>query len=120
MTETGLKNLIDELALKDVKDVEVLKILDIPSYLKIFNLNFPSSKKAILDKLCEEKIIQKSKNSSYHITNLGAILFAEDLNVFENLSRKAIRIGCKCLDSPGFQYQRRRTYDRNIQRSNRN
>lgn len=81
-----------ELALKDVKDVEVLKILDIPSYLKIFNLNFPSSKKAILDKLCEEKIIQKSKNSSYHITNLGAILFAEDLNVFENLSRKAIRI----------------------------
>ncbi|HLP46444.1 MAG TPA: hypothetical protein VK469_10875 [Candidatus Kapabacteria bacterium] len=46
MTETGLKNLIDELPMKDVKNVDVLKILDIPSYLKIFNLNFPSSKKA--------------------------------------------------------------------------
>lgn len=81
-----------DLAMNNVKDDEVLKLLDYPSYFRLLNLNLPSNKKAILDKLSEEKLIRKSKNSKYHITNLGAILFAVNLNAFENLSRKAVRV----------------------------
>lgn len=51
----------------------------------------PSNKNAILRKLEEEKLIFKRINK-YHITNLGAILFANNLNDFDNLKRKAPRV----------------------------
>ncbi len=81
-----------EPGLKDVTEDEVLKILDYPAYFRIMSLNLPSNKKAILEKLSQEKLIRKARNSHYHITNLGAILFAVSLNDFESLSRKAVRV----------------------------
>ena len=42
--------------------------------------------------LNEDGIIQKQDNGLYSITNLGAILFAKDLNEFARLGRKAMRV----------------------------
>lgn len=81
-----------ELAMKNVDDDEVLKQLDYPSYFRLMNINLPSNKQGILGKLQEEKLIQKTRNSHYHITNLGAILFAHNINQFEHLSRKSMRV----------------------------
>jgi predicted HTH transcriptional regulator len=81
-----------ELAAKNVSDDETLKILDFPSYFKLTNQNIPTSKQAILDKLQQEKLITEAAGGVYHITNLGAILFAVDLNRFDRLARKAIRV----------------------------
>ncbi|CAI8329776.1 MAG: Uncharacterised protein [Polaribacter sp. SA4-10] len=41
--------------------------------------------------MIQEKIIIK-QNNKYDITNLGAILFAKNLNAFDNLDRKAVRV----------------------------
>lgn len=70
---------------------EVLSLIDYPSYFDMMHLPLPSNKNRIIEKLSQEKLIH-SYNSKYSITNLGAILFAKDLEQFESLNRKAIRV----------------------------
>jgi len=70
---------------------EVLSLLDFSKIFELLHVPFPDSKAAIIDKLAEEKLIVK-RQSCYDITNLGAILFATNLNAFEMLSRKAVRV----------------------------
>ena len=55
-----------------------------------FRMLLPS-KNSILEKLAQEKIIIEKRNG-YYITNIGALLFANDLNDFETLKRKAVRV----------------------------
>ena len=63
-------------------DDEVLTLLDYPSYFTLIGANLPSSKDSIFERFCEEKFITKT-NAHYHVTNLGAILFARNLQEFE-------------------------------------
>jgi len=51
----------------------------------------PENKNAILDKLSQNKLV-KCVNKKYHITNLGAILFAKNIDKFDRISRKSIRV----------------------------
>lgn len=46
----------------------------------------------ILNYLQEEEFIKKNENGKWDITNLGAILFAKNLNDFKNIKRKSIRV----------------------------
>lgn len=92
MTEENLVGPVDELAVKNANEDDVLKLLDYPAYFRLTDQNLPPNKQAILDKLEQEKFIQKAGGGGYHITNLGAILFAADLNAFDSLSRKTVRV----------------------------
>ena len=78
-------------ALSGISADEVLMFIDYPSAFRLLKIPLPENKAGILDKLAEEKIIQK-RAASYDVTNLGAILFASDLKYFNTLSRKAVRI----------------------------
>ncbi len=108
MTEENLKRLIDELrvlpsetecmqfetdfAIKDVDEIEAINKLDYPAYFKLTRQPLPENRTGILERLEQERFIQKASLGRYHITNLGAILFAYDLNSFDTLSRKVIRV----------------------------
>ena len=81
-----------EIALDNLSDDDVLNLLDYPSYFEMSKLNLPPNKSAILSKFEEEGLIARKLTSVYQVTNLGAVLFAKDLNKFESLSRKAIRV----------------------------
>ena len=70
---------------------EVLNMINYPAVFKMLNLTLPESRDSIVNKLVEEKLIQK-KQTQYFITNLGAILFAYDLRQFDFLHRKAPRV----------------------------
>ena len=87
------KNLVfeKEYALRNISADKVLELIDYPSVFKLLNIPLASNKSHILEKLEEEKLIFNRLNK-YHITNLGALLFAYDLNNFEGLSRKAPRV----------------------------
>lgn len=78
-------------ALGGVSADEVLTLIDYPSFFRLMEIPLPENKSAILEKLAEERIIIK-RQSCYDITNLGGILFATNLNNFDNLSRKAVRV----------------------------
>jgi predicted HTH transcriptional regulator len=70
---------------------DVLKKIDFISYFDLTGRPLPNGNEAILDVLCSEKLIRKN-DGNFDITNLGAILFAKNIEEFENLSRKAVRV----------------------------
>jgi len=69
-------------ALDKIAFTQVFKMLGFP---------LPESREAVLDKLVEEKLLHL-RLKKYAITNLGAILFANDLTDFPEISRKAPRV----------------------------
>lgn len=78
-------------AISNIKVDEVLRLIDYTSYFDLRNIPLPDNREAIIEKLHQEKLITK-RGQRFNITNLGAILFAKQLNKFESLERKAIRV----------------------------
>lgn len=80
-----------ELAKQNVTASEIVGLLDTQSVFDfLLKIPYPSTQNRVIEKLIEEKLVQKS-NGHYHITNLGALLFAKDLKKFD-LERKAPRV----------------------------
>lgn len=70
----------------------VLELLDFKSFFKLRNQPIPSATEEIMDWMEKEKMLKRIENAGYYITNFGAISAAEDLNEFDDLSRKTIRL----------------------------
>lgn len=85
-------NFGDGIAKKDVSSDDVLASIDYPNYFSMLKEPLPDNRAAILQRLISDKIIVSAVGDRYDITNVGAILFAKDLNDFERLSRKALRV----------------------------
>lgn len=85
-------NFEDGIAKKDVSSDDVLSLIDYPNYFGILKEPLPDNRAAILQRLISDKIIVSAVGEQYDITNIGAILFAKNLNDFERLSRKALRV----------------------------
>jgi ATP-dependent DNA helicase RecG len=80
-----------KICLKNVTADDVLKLIDYPGFFDLSDQPLPANKSAILEKLEQEKITSR-KDKKYNITNLGALLFAKDINDFPVLSRKSVRV----------------------------
>ncbi|MDU8357839.1 ATP-binding protein [Pseudomonas syringae group sp. J309-1] len=70
---------------------EVLRLLDYPKYFELIDHPLPSNKDGILSRLLSDGLIV-SGLQGWSVTNLGAILFAKNLNDFGSLSRKGLRV----------------------------
>lgn len=71
---------------------DALKLLDYAAYFKLTGQNLPDNKSGILERLEADFLIKKDVKGYWDITNLGAILFAENLDDFDtSISRKGIR-----------------------------
>lgn len=81
-----------ELAVRSVTSDQVLSLLDYPAYFDLTGQPLPDNRSGILERLTAEKMIIPTSGSKFHITNLGAILFAKDLDAFEGIKRKAVRV----------------------------
>ena len=75
-----------------VSAADVLSLLDYSSYFDVTKQSHPEDRVRILARLASEKLVNAHEDDTYDITNLGAILFARDLNTFDRLSRKALRV----------------------------
>jgi ATP-dependent DNA helicase RecG len=71
---------------------EVLEALRVKSYLQLSNQQATDSPEALLSRLSDDRLIRRNNNGSYDVTNLGAILFARDIDMFPRLSRKSVRL----------------------------
>jgi ATP-dependent DNA helicase RecG len=80
-----------EITQRNVNEEKILEVIDYNKFIELLKLNPIFERDAILKKLEEYGFIIK-KGKSFAITNLGAILFAKNLNDFESLSRKSIRV----------------------------
>lgn len=81
-----------QVAKSNITSDEILKLLDYPAYFDLTNQPLPDNRDGILDKLSSEKMITQKDGGLYDITNLGGIMFARDLNLFDRIARKAIRV----------------------------
>ena len=72
---------------------EVLELLDYTSYFGLLGKPLPESDKGILAGLESDLLISRDVGGKWNIRNLGAILFAKNINKFATrLARKAIRL----------------------------
>lgn len=76
---------------KNVSATEVIQLLNTHIYFELLNLPYPSTRDQVIDKLISEDFLIHG-TSGYHITKLGALLLAKNLNEFGDLGRKAIRV----------------------------
>ncbi len=70
---------------------EVIALLDIQKFFDLIKLSLPATRDAILNRLISEKFI-KTKNGGFFISNLGSLLLAKDLNKFDSVKRKSVRV----------------------------
>lgn len=80
------------IAKADLPGDEVLKLLDFGKCFDLMAIPLPTDQQGILSRLADEKLIVVKPGGRFDITNLGAILFAKNLNAFDRLSRKSLRI----------------------------
>ncbi|MEO8236195.1 MAG: ATP-binding protein [Flavobacterium sp.] len=76
-------------ALENLSETEVLKKINYQKLFELLDKNTPKNTDAILNTLVEYKFINK-KNESWSISNLGAILFANDINDFPDLNGRNV------------------------------
>ena len=79
-------------AIKSVTEERILSLLDCPAYFHRMKLSYPENRSALFQRLTSEKLVIRSDDGNYDITNLGAILFARNLSEFDRLSRKTLRV----------------------------
>jgi ATP-dependent DNA helicase RecG len=83
--ETGI-------AAYDLGEAEALEALNARSYLSLSEQAAPETQGALLERFSDDWLVKRNSNGSYNITNLGAILFARDLQFFPRLGRKTMRV----------------------------
>jgi len=85
-------NFEKKIALKNLSKDEIISLLDTSSYFDSLNLPYPTTRELVLEKFASESFIKENSTGKFTITNLGAILFAKDMNQFPSVSRKSIRV----------------------------
>ncbi len=82
----------DGVSAERVPDDEVLRLLDYPGYFDLLKRPLPENRNGILEALVEDSLICPCEAGGWNITNLGALLFAKQLEDFLLLRRKAMRV----------------------------
>lgn len=80
------------IAKEDASADDVLNLIDYPKYFQLMQQPLPDNRQAILQRLNSEGVIKLHESGFYGITNVGAVLFARNLNDFGRLARKALRV----------------------------
>ena len=82
----------DMMPVKDLRYADVLGMIDCGVYFSMLKIPQPTDEEGVMHYLIEDGLAVKLDNGLYSITNLGAILYAKDLNAFPRLGRKAMRV----------------------------
>ena len=77
---------------ENVSSDDVLGMLDYPSYFDLMKQPLPDNRPGILAKLASDGLVGQRSGDRYDVSNLGAVLFAKHLSVFDQLARKALRV----------------------------
>lgn len=82
-----------EVARAYVSADEVLTLLDYPAYFRLTRQPLPDNRAGILEKLAADRLVTADVGGQWNITNLGAIVLATRLSVFDpSLARKGMRM----------------------------
>ncbi len=71
---------------------EILELLDYSKYFSLTKQEIPTETEQFVERMSQHGLVKKVFNNNYDITNLGAILFANNLNDFPTVKRKSVRV----------------------------
>jgi predicted HTH transcriptional regulator len=80
------------MAAYDLSGDEVFEALHVKSYLGLSRQQALDTPESLLERLADDALIKRSDSGVFHITNLGAILFAQNIEAFPRLTRKTVRV----------------------------
>ena len=86
------RNFEKEKILKWLDIHQIIKLLDYDKYLRLTKQELPTETKWIIEKMIQEKFVIVEDDWTYSITSLWALLLANDLNDFDFIRSKAIRV----------------------------
>jgi len=66
--------------------------LDYAKYFSLTKQELPTETRQFVEKMAQHGLVKKVFDNSYDITNLGAILFAKNLEDFPTIKRKSVRV----------------------------
>lgn len=89
--DEGKADFLSQIAKSGLAADGVISLLDTQGYFDLIKLPYPAERGAVLERFESEKLVQLHEGR-YDITNLGALLFAKDLDAFDGLTRKAPRV----------------------------
>lgn len=93
-----------KIAKENVSFEEVFKLLDLKLYFGLLDSDI--SEENVINQMIGDKLLKRSVNNNFDITNLAAYAFAKDMRNFPNLLNRTVRItqyrGNKKLDTAIF------------------
>jgi ATP-dependent DNA helicase RecG len=89
---TGRRKFEDAIASANQTPDQVLERLDAKTFYELANEPEPKRKAEILKKFVAKGFVNDNLDGHYDITNLGAILLAQDISDFPSLKGKAVRV----------------------------
>ncbi len=81
-----------QVALEGLTQDQALGMLDVEAYFSHLGGLVPGSVDAVAHTFEVDRLIGRDVDGTYHVTNLGAVLLARDLDDFPVVRRKAIRV----------------------------
>lgn len=79
-------------ASKLLTELEIITLLEYDKILELLGKPVPSKIEEIMKWMVDEKMLVDVDGKGYYITNFGAIAAAKDLNKFDGLARKSVRL----------------------------
>ena len=86
------KNFEKNIAKENLTSNEVLELLDYSKYFDLTHQTLPSETSKFVERMEHHHLVRRVFENHYDITNLGAILFARQLDTFPSIKRKSIRV----------------------------
>ena len=80
------------IAVENISEDIVLEKLDTEAYFTLLDIPIPDDKAGVIHYLQQDRLILKEDTGNWSITNLGAILLAKNLDDFNTVKRKGIRV----------------------------
>jgi len=79
-------------ALDELRVEDIVTLLDYPAYFSLGGTPLPENRSQVVEDLDAAGFITYDASGGWAVTNLGALLFAKNLDRFPTLSRKALRV----------------------------
>lgn len=76
---------------ENVGSSDIVNLLNTQSYFDLLKLPYPKTQEGVIEKFVNESFITRNK-SNFNITKLGALVLAKNLDDFEEIGRKAVRV----------------------------
>ena len=89
---TGRRKFEDAVALPHQSATQVLQLLSAEAYYRLSTKPEPKTAEEVIRQFCGARLVREDMEGGYDITNLGAILLANDITRFPSIQSKSIRV----------------------------